>query len=115
MGMESSASHTIESVRPGSAAYDAGLEPGDIIVSINGHELADIFDYHYYSDEADPLLIVRDAAGQEYEVEIEKEEGEDLGVTFVNGLLDDYRSCSNACVFCFIDQNPPGMRSTIYF
>ena len=115
MGMESSASHTIEYVRPGSAAYYAGLEPGDIIVSINGHRLADIFDYHYYSDEEDPTLLVRDEQGVEHLVELEKEEGEDIGVTFVNGLLDDYRSCSNACVFCFIDQNPLGMRKTIYF
>ena len=115
MGMESSASHTIEYVRPGSAAYDAGLEAGDVIVSINGHRLADIFDYHYYSDEEDPTLLIRDAQGLEHLVEIEKDEGEDLGVTFVNGLLDDYRSCSNACLFCFIDQNPPGMRKTIYF
>lgn len=115
MSMESSASHTIEYVRPGSAAYDAGLEPGDVIVSINGHRLADIFDYHYYADEEDPTLLIRDAQGVEHLVEVEKDEGEDMGVTFVNGLLDDYRSCSNACVFCFIDQNPPGMRKTIYF
>ncbi len=113
--MKSTATHTIAQVSPGSPADFAGLEPGDSILAVNGQPLEDIFDYYYLIDDADPVLIVRDAAGEDYEVEIEKEEGEDLGVTFDYALLDDYRRCSNACIFCFIDQMPPGMRETLYF
>ncbi len=115
MTVKNNATHKVANVIPGSPAYYAGLEPGDIILEINGHELKDIFDYYYFSDEEDPVLTIVDEEGIVHEVEIEKYEGEDLGVTFENGLLDDYRSCSNACMFCFIDQMPPGMRDTLYF
>ncbi len=113
--MSKTASHTIAQVAVGSPADFAGLEPGDSILAVNGQPLEDIFDYYFLIDEADPVLIVRDAQGTDYEVEIEKDEGEDLGVTFEYALLDDYRRCSNACIFCFIDQMPPGMRETLYF
>ncbi len=106
-------SHKIKSVTPLSPA-DGILRENDELLSINGADLNDIFDYHFYSDDASlDIKILRD--GQEQMVHIEKELSEDLGVIFVNGLMDDYKSCRNKCVFCFIDQNPPGMRETIYF
>lgn len=108
-------SHQIAEVRWDSPAAKAGIRPKDIIKKLNQVELQDIFDYYYYAEEASlDLLIERPEQGM-LQVHIEKEEGEDLGITFENGLMDDYRSCHNKCVFCFIDQMPPGMRETLYF
>lgn len=108
-------SHKIAQVSPGSPAMEAGLKVGDIILKINNVTLNDIFDYHYYSDDADITVELLHEDGTSSQVFIAKEEGEDLGVIFENGLMDDYKSCSNKCVFCFIDQMPPGMRDTLYF
>ena len=107
-------SHKVKEIRPDSPAADSGLCVGDILIAINGHKLLDIFDYHYHSDDAILDLKVR-RGDDTLSIHIEKEDGEDPGLTFENGLLDDYRSCSNGCIFCFIDQNPKGMRDTIYF
>lgn len=108
-------SHQIAEVRRDSPAAKVGIRPKDIIKELNHVELQDIFDYYYYADEASlDVLIERPEQGV-VRVHIEKEEGEDLGITFENGLMDDYRSCHNKCVFCFIDQMPPGMRETLYF
>jgi len=98
-----------------SPAERVGLTPGDIIKKINDVELVDIFDYHYYSDDADITVELLHEDGTTSSVFVQKEEGEDLGVIFCNGLMDDYKSCSNKCAFCFIDQMPPGMRETLYF
>ncbi|MDO5417439.1 MAG: DUF512 domain-containing protein [Lachnospiraceae bacterium] len=106
--------HKIASVDPGSIAEELELEPGDVLLTINGQELEDIFDYEYYVDSPSLLMVVRKANGEEWELDIENEY-EDLGITFENGLMSDYRSCSNQCIFCFIDQMPPGMRETLYF
>ena len=108
-------SHKIKQVMDGSPAQLAGLVPGDIITKINNVELVDIFDYHYYSDDADITVELLHEDGSTGVVIVKKEEGEDLGVIFCNGLMDDYKSCSNKCAFCFIDQMPPGMRETLYF
>ena len=66
-------------------------------------------------NEEEILVLIRKANGEEWELEIEKEYEDDLGIEFENGLMDDYRSCRNKCIFCFIDQLPKGMRSTLYF
>ena len=77
--------------------------------------MEDVFDYRYLMNEEYVELLVEKADGEMWELEVEKEYEEDLGVEFENGLMDDYRSCSNKCIFCFIDQMPPGMRKTLYF
>ena len=105
----------ITCVPAGSLADELELAPGDILLEVNGHRLEDIFDYQYYMEETDVELLVRKENGEEWILEVEKDEDEDLGVTFENGLMDQYRSCRNKCMFCFIDQMPPGMRKTLYF
>ena len=106
--------HKITAVAPGSIAEELELEPGDVLLTIDGEELEDIFDYDYMTDAESFVMVVRKANGEEWELEIESG-GEDLGLTFENGLMSDYKSCSNKCIFCFIDQMPPGMRETLYF
>ena len=108
-------SHKIKEITPGSPADLAGIKSGDIITKINNVELVDIFDYHYYSDDANITVELLHEDGTTTSVLVQKEDGEDLGVIFCNGLMDDYKSCSNKCAFCFIDQMPPGMRETLYF
>ena len=107
--------HVIANVEPGSIADELELEAGDILLEINGNKIEDVFDYHYLMNEEYVELLIRKADGEEWELEIEKEFEEDLGVTFENGMMDDYRHCTNKCIFCFIDQMPPGMRETLYF
>ncbi|MBR5116550.1 MAG: DUF512 domain-containing protein, partial [Lachnospiraceae bacterium] len=107
--------HKISAVEPESIAAELGLEPGDVLLSIDGREVKDVFDYRFFTKNEELVLLVRKQDGEEWELEIEKDEDEDLGIEFESGLMDNYRSCSNNCIFCFIDQNPPGMRETLYF
>ncbi|MDE7327064.1 MAG: DUF512 domain-containing protein [Lachnospiraceae bacterium] len=107
--------HIIKSVVPGSIAAELSLAPGDELMRINGKKIKDVFDYHYLTNEEYLTLIVRKPSGEEWELEIEKEYEEDLGICFMESLMDQYRSCRNKCIFCFIDQMPPGMRETLYF
>ncbi len=107
--------HEIIRVVPGSIAEQLEIEPGDVLLSVNGAVIEDVFDYHYQMNEEYLTVLVRKPNGEEWEFEIEKEYEDDLGIVFENGLMDAYRSCSNKCIFCFIDQMPPGMRGTLYF
>jgi putative radical SAM enzyme (TIGR03279 family) len=107
--------HLICEVQADSIAQEMEIEAGDRLISINGHELTDIFDYHYYIEDEFVDVLIEKADGEEWELEIEKDYDEDLGLVFENGLMDEYRSCTNQCIFCFIDQMPPGMRDTLYF
>ncbi|MBQ9631592.1 MAG: DUF512 domain-containing protein [Lachnospiraceae bacterium] len=106
--------HLISYIEPDSPADRAGVQVGDILLAIDGHPLLDIFDYHFRSDEPRFVMTIQRGAGT-MELPIRKEEGEDTGLQFGNGLMDEYRSCRNGCIFCFIDQMPPGMRDTLYF
>ncbi|MDO4269084.1 MAG: DUF512 domain-containing protein [Eubacteriales bacterium] len=106
--------HVIKTVDPGSIGAALGLGPGDRLLKINGREIEDIFDYEYQVDSPRVQLLVEKAGEGQYELEVEND-FQDLGLTFENGLMSDYRSCSNNCIFCFIDQMPPGMRETLYF
>ena len=107
--------HKIDAVEEGSIAKEMGIAPGDVLLAVNGKPIRDVFDYHYLINDAALKVLIRKPDGQEWELEIEKDYYEDLGVVFENGLMDDYKSCSNKCIFCFIDQMPPGMRETLYF
>ncbi len=107
--------HVIDRILTGSIAEEMGVEPGDMLLSVNGHEIEDVFDYHYYTNEEYLTVIIRKENGEEWELDIEKEYEDDLGIEFENGLMDDYKSCHNKCIFCFIDQMPRGMRDTLYF
>ncbi|MDD5804970.1 MAG: PDZ domain-containing protein, partial [Clostridia bacterium] len=107
--------HVISIVQEGSIAQELELVPGDVLLSVNRQPVEDIFDYRYLMNEEYVVLEVEKANGEIWELEVEKEYEEDLGVTFEKDLMDDYRSCSNHCIFCFIDQMPPGMRDTLYF
>lgn len=107
--------HKIKEVVPGSIADELEIEAGDVLLSINEQPVRDVFDYRYLSEDEEVTLLVRKPSGEEWEFEIEKDAPEDLGLVFEEGLMDSYRSCRNKCVFCFIDQMPPGMRETLYF
>lgn len=107
--------HMIKSVEEGSIAWEMGIEPGDVLLRINNNIIEDVFDYHYYVNDEELLVLIRKANGEEWELEIEKDYEDDLGIEFEQGLMDEYRSCRNKCMFCFIDQMPKGMRETLYF
>jgi putative radical SAM enzyme (TIGR03279 family) len=107
--------HVVREVLKGSIAEELHIEPGDEIVRINGEEAEDIFDYQYLMQDEYVEILLRKASGEEWLLEVEKDEDEDLGAVFENSLMDEYRSCRNHCIFCFIDQMPPGMRKTLYF
>ena len=107
--------HLIQAVEEGGIAEEMGIEPGDRLLEINGETVEDIFDYQYMIEEEYVEVLIAKPSGEEWLLEIDKDYEEDLGVTFDNGLMDDYRSCTNKCIFCFIDQMPKGMRETLYF
>ncbi len=107
--------HIITGVSKGSIAEELGIEAGDKLLLAGGKEIKDVFDYHYLTNEEHLTVLIEKPDGEEWELEIEKEYEEDLGLLFEEGLMDEYRSCRNKCMFCFIDQMPPGMRETLYF
>ena len=107
--------HLITRVEPGSIAEEMEIGAGDRLLEINGQPIEDVFDYQYLTQDDYVEVLVAKPSGEEWLLEIDKDYEEDLGIIFENGLMDDYRSCSNKCIFCFIDQMPPGMRPTLYF
>ena len=105
----------IRSVDAGSPARDAGIRPGETLTKVNGHPIVDVMDYKYYTYDARLELTLTEPGGSTRTVRVRKEEGEDLGLNFETYLMDKARSCANNCIFCFVDQMPPGMRETLYF
>lgn len=105
----------IDSVQKGSRAEMLGIESGDILVSINGHEINDGLDYRFYETESHLDLVMLDECGKEHQFKIRKGTYEPIGFEFNSYLIDEQRSCRNKCIFCFIDQLPRGMRETLYF
>ncbi len=105
----------ITSVDRHSPAERAGITPGEQLLTINGHQIIDVLDYRFYGYDTDCCLELREPAGTVRTVSLRKPEGRDLGLNFDTVLMDDMRSCANHCIFCFVDQMPPGMRQTLYF
>ena len=108
-------STVITSVDHRSPAQRAGVRPGEKLLTINGHEIVDVLDYRFYGYDAKCRLELLEPNGSVRNVQIKKEEGLDLGLNFDTYLMDEMRCCANHCVFCFVDQMPPGMRQTLYF
>ncbi len=106
--------HIIENVQPGSVASRHGLCPGDAILSINGEPLLDEIDYQALTVSDRLSLSIQRKGGQEATLAICKEEGEPLGLRFGESMVLSPRHCRNKCIFCFIDQMPPGLRETLY-
>ncbi len=105
---------TISKITPNSIAAEIGFEPGDAIVTVNGTQLRDLIDYQYLCADEYLELEVLDRKGTTHYIEIEKEDNEDLGLEFTTALFDGLIQCNNNCPFCFIDQQLPGKRSTLY-
>lgn len=105
----------ITKVKEASAGEKAGIAAGMRLVSINGHTIADVLDYEFYSADKNPFLVLEDKEGFAFTMRVKKEEYEPLGLSFATYLIDQPKSCHNKCIFCFIDQLPPGMRKTLYF
>jgi putative radical SAM enzyme (TIGR03279 family) len=105
----------ITKVIPNSIGAEIGFEPGDAIVSINGQRPRDLIDYQFLCADEILELEVLDADGKTHQIEIEKEFDDDLGLEFETALFDGLIQCNNRCPFCFIDQQPPGKRETLYF
>lgn len=105
----------IKKVDIGSIAEEVGIEVNDALISINGEEIIDVIDYKFLAADEEVVLKIEKPSGEIWEYEIEKDYGENLGLEFEGGLMDKAKSCSNKCMFCFIDQLPKGMRNTLYF
>ncbi len=101
-------------VEPASLAEEAGIRPGDFLISLNGCEVRDVLEYRYLMSEYEVTVRIEKADGSIEEIIIENDY-EDIGLEFEEGLLDTAKSCTNKCIFCFIDQLPKGMRETVYF
>lgn len=104
----------ITGVEPHSRAEKAKITVGDILVSINGHDITDVLDYRFYLAECEVLLSL-ERNGERFAVKIKKSEYDDIGLDFETPLMDKKHSCTNKCIFCFIDQLPKGMRDSLYF
>ena len=107
--------HLIARIDPGSIAEELEIEAGDSVLSVDGQEIEDVFDWRALTSDEELVLLIEKPDGEQWELEIEKDPYEDLGIVFASDLMSDYRRCSNACIFCFIDQMPKGLRETLYF
>lgn len=113
--MKRKTDHIIKKILPDSIASEMGIEAGDKLLQISGTDIEDIFDYQFLVQDDYIEVLIEKPDGEQWLLEVEKDFDEDLGIEFENGLMDDYRSCHNKCIFCFIDQMPKGMRETLYF
>ena len=105
----------ITSVEPGSPARRARIQKGDTLISINGNAITDVLDYRFYMTDEHLEILLCDQEKKLRTVVVEKDEYDDLGLEFETYLMDRQMGCKNACIFCFVDQTPPGMRKSLYF
>ena len=103
----------IAGVLPGSVAEEIGLEPGDVLLSINGQPVRDLIDYNYHSEDEFLELEVKRRDGEIWNCEVEKYADEELGLMFEANVFDRVRTCRNHCIFCFVDQLQPHPRSSL--
>ena len=105
----------VDFVQKGSAADKAKIIAGDTLLSINGEEIIDVLDYRFYQNNSKLILEIMGKNGKVKKVKIKKDEYEEIGLEFESYLMDKKHSCKNKCIFCFIDQLPKGLRSSLYF
>lgn len=113
--IEKQKKNIISAVYPNSIAEEMEIEVGDVLLSINSKEVTDIIDYLFWVTEDYLEIEIQKKDGAVWTLEIEKDPDEELGIEFTNPIMDCAQSCSNKCVFCFIDQTPKGMRESLYF
>ena len=108
------AAAVVESVESGSIGEELGFQPGDRLIAINGVRPRDLIDLRMLCGEEELRLEVEDPDGSLHQIELEKDADDGLGLGFTEALFDGLRQCTNRCPFCFIDQQPPGRRSSLY-
>ena len=104
----------INSIKPGSIAEDLDIRAGDELISIDGIELRDLLDYRYLNSSEEITLCIKRSDGSSEIFDIEKDENEDIGINFESAVFDKVIPCNNRCVFCFVDQQPSGLRESLY-
>ncbi len=104
----------VSSVEKGSIAEELEIEAGDILLSIDGVELSDLIDYRFYINSEELTLEIQKKNGEIEEIELEKDYDDDLGIIFESAVFDKIHPCLNKCIFCFVDQQPKGLRDTLY-
>lgn len=104
----------VDSVLDGSIAQELEIQKGDELVSVDGQVLSDMIDYNFYMKSEDITILIKHKNGEEEEIEIEKDYDEDLGIVFESAVFDRVKPCLNHCIFCFVDQQPKGLRNTLY-
>ncbi|WP_418790144.1 DUF512 domain-containing protein [Phosphitispora sp. TUW77] len=104
----------VDGVMAGSIADELGIEQGDRILAVNGILPKDLIDYRFLCADEFIQIEIEKKDGEVWSCEIEKDYDEDLGIGFDRDTFDGIRNCANKCVFCFVDQMPPGMRGTLY-
>ena len=105
----------IEGVTKNSIAEEIGIEKGDFLVTVNDKEVIDVLDYKYLISDEDVVIVIEKQNGEVEEIEIQKDENEDLGIVFKEELIDKPRRCANHCIFCFMDQLPENVRNTLVY
>ena len=101
-------------VKHGSIAYELSIIPGDFLLAVDGENVIDVLDYRFRVQSEHLIIEIEKSCGEVWEMEIEKEYDEDLGIDFVLPLLSELKLCKNNCIFCFVDQEPKGLRETLY-
>ena len=104
----------VSGVVVGSIAEELEIEQGDILLSVDGAELADLIDYRFYVNSEELTLSIQKKNGEIEEIELEKDYDEDLGIIFESAVFDKIHPCLNKCILCFVDQQPKGLRDTLY-
>src|SRR5574344_1255580 len=104
----------VDSVIKNSIAEELKIEAGDTIISIDGTKMQDMIDFEYLCKDETITLEILKKTGEIQEIELEKDYDEDLGIVFESAVFDKVKPCLNKCIFCFVDQQPKGLRDTLY-